>query len=509
MICFSCWLEIVPIAAIASALLTYVYCTRYYGHWTALGVPHTKPAPLLGHFAGPTMGRESGTITVDKLYRRFTGHRYFGVYQLRHPMLVLRDPVLVHAVLATEFSSFHDRMMSRTSFEHDGLFNSLVNLRGDKWKAVRAKLSPTFTVAKLKAMFASLHVCTGQLADKLLLLTSGGQGIVNVTDISSKFTIDTIGRCAFGINCNTLFDSNTEFQRAGQAVFTPTRKSSVLNFMRLVDLGWLVDLFRLRSMPDLVYEFYSNLFQDTLELRKNEKEDRNDFVSILIKLRNDEKKNNSRVELFTDDVLASNAFIFFAAGFETTASAMSYCLYELALNQDIQVELRKQIQHTLNENEGILTYDVIKDMKYLDMVLNETLRMHPPGPGLLRVCTKKFKIPDSDITLDTGMKVLIPTYSLHHDPAYYPNPELFDPLRFTEDNKASRPNGTFLPFGDGPRICIGLRFALMEAKTGLAEIISKFEIFPCKYTKIPIKLNPRSILLTPNEPISLLFKQIV
>jgi len=85
----------------------------------------------------------------------------------------------------------------------------------------------------------------------------------------------------------------------------------------------------------------------------------------------------------------------------------------------------------------------------------ETLRIHPPGPGLLRVCTKKFKIPDSDITLDTGMKILIPTYSLHHDPVYYPNPELFDPLRFTEDNKATRPNGTFLPFGDGPRICIG------------------------------------------------------
>lgn len=85
----------------------------------------------------------------------------------------------------------------------------------------------------------------------------------------------------------------------------------------------------------------------------------------------------------------------------------------------------------------------------------ETLRMHPPAPALLRVCTKKFKIPDTDITLDTGMKVLIPTYSLHHDPVYNPNPELFDPLRFTEANKASRPNGTFLPFGDGPRICIG------------------------------------------------------
>lgn len=76
-------------------------------------------------------------------------------------------------------------------------------------------------------------------------------------------------------------------------------------------------------------------------------------------------------ELFTDDVLASNAFVFFAAGFETTASTMSYCLYELALNLDIQVELREQIkQNMLNTNDGKLTYDVIKDMKYLDMVLN-------------------------------------------------------------------------------------------------------------------------------------------
>ncbi|KAF0768480.1 cytochrome P450 6a2-like [Aphis craccivora] len=182
MICFGCWLEILPVAAaaaIVSVLLAYAYCTRHYGHWAALGVPHTKPTPLLGHFAGPTLGRESGTVTVDTLYRRFVGHRYFGVYQLRHPMLVLRDPVLVHSVLATEFASFHDRVMNRTSFEHDGLFNSLVNLRGDRWKAVRAKLSPTFTVAKLKAMFASLHVCTGQLVDKLLLLTSDGQGIQN------------------------------------------------------------------------------------------------------------------------------------------------------------------------------------------------------------------------------------------------------------------------------------------------------------------------------------------
>lgn len=176
-----CWrtlfTEIFPVLAVVAVTLSYKYCTYHYRHWKTLGVPHTEPSPLLGHFAGPTLGRESGTATVDRLYRRFDGHRYFGVYQLRHPLLVLRDPELVHAVLTKEFGSFHDRLMDRTSFEHDQLFNSLVNLKGDRWKAVRAKLSPTFTVAKLKAMFGDLRACTDQLANKLSLLTADGQSI--------------------------------------------------------------------------------------------------------------------------------------------------------------------------------------------------------------------------------------------------------------------------------------------------------------------------------------------
>lgn len=123
---------------------------------------------------------------------------------------------------------------------------------------------------------------------------------MNVTDICSKFTIDTIGRCAFGLNCNSLFDSDSEFQRAGQEVFKPTIRSSVLGLIRLLDLGQILDWFRIRSLPDFVYEFFLNLFKDTLELRGTEKEDRNDFISILIKLRNEEKLNNSQVgKLYT------------------------------------------------------------------------------------------------------------------------------------------------------------------------------------------------------------------
>lgn len=179
MIC--CWQtflsEVLPAFTVVVGLLIYKYCTYHYKHWKTIGVPHTKPLPLLGHFADPILGRHSMTTTTDSLYRNFKGHRYFGIYQLRHPVLVLRDPELVHTVLTKDFGSFHDRLMNRKSFEHDQLFNSLVNLRGDKWKTVRAKLSPTFTTAKLKAMFSDLQMCSDQLVDKLLQLTSESQGI--------------------------------------------------------------------------------------------------------------------------------------------------------------------------------------------------------------------------------------------------------------------------------------------------------------------------------------------
>jgi len=85
----------------------------------------------------------------------------------------------------------------------------------------------------------------------------------------------------------------------------------------------------------------------------------------------------------------------------------------------------------------------------------ETFRLHPPVPVLNRVCTQKYTIADSNITLNVGDKLIIPIYSLHRDPKYYSDPEIFDPERFTEENVSSRLHGTFLPFGDGPRICIG------------------------------------------------------
>uniref|UniRef100_A0A2H8TW02 Cytochrome P450 6a2 n=1 Tax=Melanaphis sacchari TaxID=742174 RepID=A0A2H8TW02_9HEMI len=495
-------------AALLVASLGYVYLTYHYGKWAALGVSHAAPTPPFGSLSDVAMGRVPLVDVVHSLYQQFDGQRYFGIYEGRKPLLVIRDPQLVYTVMVKDFRSFVDRNANKVSFVHDKLFDHLVNLRGEQWKAIRAKLSPTFSAAKLKSMLSDINVCTARLIDNLNEQITSNSGIVDVSEASAQFTTDTIGRCAFGLDLNTLSDPDSEFRRTGREVLMPRFRSTLLNLIRLLGFGRLLDVFRIRGMPSYIYDFFDNLLETTIEQHKHDENARNDFIALLVKLKDEEKLKENEQKLFTDDILAANAFVFFIAGFETTASTISYCLYELAMNPEIQVKLREKIKQTLDANDGKLSYDTLKDMKYLDMVINETLRLYPSVPVLGRVCTQKYTIADSNISLNVGERLLIPIYSLHHDPKYYSDPNIFDPERFTEENISSRPHGTYLPFGDGPRICIGLRFAMMETKSGLAEILSKFEVSPCKKTQYPIKINPRTILLTPKQSICLSFKKI-
>lgn len=159
---------------------------------------------------------------------------------------------------------------------------------------------------------------------------------------------------------------------------------------------------------------------------------------------------------------------------------MQFTLYELALNQNIQTKVREEIKRVIAKHNGELTYEGMMEMEYLGRVIEgnnyyfiikifestsnnrllifilETLRKYPPGFILSRVCTKDYKVPDSDLVINKGTPIIIPAYGLHMDGRYWPDPDKFDPDRFTEDQKSTRHNYTYLPFGEGPRVCIGM-----------------------------------------------------
>ncbi|GLH01132.1 Cytochrome p450 6k1 [Gryllus bimaculatus] len=144
------------------------------------------------------------------------------------------------------------------------------------------------------------------------------------------------------------------------------------------------------------------------------------------------------------DVLVAQALSFLAAGFDTTSTTMSYALYELAMNEDIQEKLRTQLQETMQKHDGKLTYQALQCVNYLDMIFSETLRKYPVYPFLDRTCTKTYRVPGTDIVLDKGVFAFTSILGIQRDPQYFPEPERFDPERFSDANRGNIPSCCFM-----------------------------------------------------------------
>ena len=183
-------------------------------------------------------------------------------------------------------------------------------------------------------------------------------------------------------------------------------------------------------------------------------------------------------------------------------------MYEFSVNEELQEKARKSVLAAI-EKHGGLSYDAVADMHYLEQCVNETLRKYPVVVNLQRTNITDYKIPNSTVVIPKGQSIIIPVYAIQHDPDIYPDPEKFDPDRFLPEEIAKRHQYSWLPFGEGPRICIGMRFGVVETKLGLAKLLMnyKFAIDSTK-TTVPLKLSPTAFVLTPEEKIYLKMEKI-
>ena len=198
--------------------------------------------------------------------------------------------------------------------------------------------------------------------------------------------------------------------------------------------------------------------------------------------------------------ISFQCILFFVAGFETTATTISNCLYNLAVNPEIQERLAEELDSALDgiEVDSPQYFDIINNqIPYLEATIKETLRMCPPVVRLQRrVGVDNYKL--AGVPLEKGVIIEVSTYAVHHDPDYYPNPERFDPERFMPENKANLVPYTYLPFGQGPRNCIGMRFAYQEIRLCLAKIIRDYRFSKSIHTQIPLKYNAIGVLSAKN-----------
>lgn len=131
----------------------------------------------------------------------------------------------------------------------------------------------------------------------------------------------------------------------------------------------------------------------------------------------------------------------------------------------------------------------------------ESLRKHPPGAIIVREATRDYAAPNHNLSISKGQQIFIPVFGIHHDPAIYEDPEAFKPERFAPEEVQRRVAGAFLPFGDGPRNCVGLRFAYLEMRIALAKLLQQFEFSMCERTIQPMRYAPRKIVLSSPEGI--------
>ncbi|KAJ8973963.1 hypothetical protein NQ317_001369 [Molorchus minor] len=172
---------------------------------------------------------------------------------------------------------------------------------------------------------------------------------------------------------------------------------------------------------------------------------------------------------------------------------MTFALYQMALHSEVQDRAREELKTVLGKYNGEMTYDSLNELKYMKQIIDEALRMYPPLPMVTRTCVERYKLPGEDIVLDAGTRVIIPIAGLHFDEDYFKDPNTFDPERFNEENKKNIPQYSYLPFGEGPRICIGERFGIMQTKVGLACILKNFKVSLSEKTIHPIRLQKRGL----------------
>lgn len=196
--------------------------------------------------------------------------------------------------------------------------------------------------------------------------------------------------------------------------------------------------------------------------------------------------------------------LFLLAGFNAVGHGVSMLVLELVNNPDIQQRLYEEIEAVLiSMDRKTISYEAMQQMKYLDMVVSELLRRWSLGAVQDRYVNKPYIIENSDgnkVQLNVGDGLWIPNYAIHLDPLYFPDPERFDPDRFSDENKDNIVPGTYMPFGTGPRNCIGSRFALMEIKAFFVYLLQSFELVKCAKTMDPIILmNGMTMMIQPKD----------
>ncbi|KAK5646377.1 hypothetical protein RI129_004841 [Pyrocoelia pectoralis] len=476
-----------------------------YTYWKRRNVTYLPPKFPFGNYENTFTRKYSFGEWAKIFYDEFKnrGVKQAGLYIFVIPVLLLIEPQYIKNVLQNDFGYFVNRG-TYTNEKHDPLSANMFHIGGQKWRDLRTKLTPTFTSGKMKMMFNTVLQCTIPVQEIMAKHCLDNKPIL-IKEVIARFNTDVIGSCAFGLDCNSFKSEDSAFRYHGRNIFDTTGMWYRFRRGLITICPTVARALTISMLPKESRRFFLNVVKDTVKYRAENNIQRNDMLQILIELQKS-NRNNGKLPL-TIEEMAAQAFVFFTAGFETSSSVMSFCLYKLAENMAIQDKVREEIDSILRKYDGKINYDSIIDMKYMDQVINETMRLYPSLTTLTRECVKNYSVPDTNVVIEKNTLVVIPVLGLHKDPTYFKDPEKFDPERFSAENIHKIKPFTYLPFGEGPRMCIGMRFGMMQMKVVLTCLLRDYSFSVNSRTKTPV-LDKYAFVSSSQDPIWLDVKNI-
>lgn len=373
---------------------------------------------------------------------------FFGPW----PAYLINHPDDVHQVLVKQVSKFNKSVIYKQTLA-EYLGNGLLISDGDYWKRQRRLAQPAFHTQRIAAYAETMS----DYSARMLATWQPGQ-TRNVADDMMKLTLYIVAK--------TLFDADVSGQSDRVAEALEVLLHSVIEqsqiIIRLPD--WIPTPARARKKWSI--EALHRFTMDIIRERRASGEDKGDLLSMFLLAQDEDGGGMSDVQV------RDEALTIFLAGHETTANALTWTLYLLSQHPEVEARLHEEVDRVLAGRQPGLAD--VPQLAYTEQVLKESMRLYPPAWSFARQPLENVEL--GGYTIPARSTVVISSYVIHRDPRFFPDPERFDPERFAPHNEEQIHKYAYLPFGGGPRICIGNNFAMMEAKLILASIAQRYRL---------------------------------
>lgn len=503
----------VTLSVVLLALLIW-YSTSAFSRLEKLGIRHPKPSPFVGNLMFFRQGFWESQLELRKRFGPLCGY-YLG----RRMYVVISEPSMIKQVLVENFSNFSNRMAS--GLEPKPVADSILFLRDRRWKEVKGALISAFHPEKLNEMTPLItQVCEHLLVHLKRCAASGDA--VDIQRSYCCYTTDLVASVAFGIQVDSQNAPEDPFVQHCRRFFAFCVPRPLLALI-LSFPSIMVPLARIlpNKNRDELNGFFNKLIRNVIALRDQQaaEERRKDFLQMVLDARH--SMSSVGMESFdmvtealsytkctaepaqrshptsvskplTVDEIVGQAFLFLIAGHEIITNTLSFITYLLAIHPDCQERLLKEVDLFMEKHPAPEYYSLREELPYLDMVIAETLRMYPPAFRFTREAAQDCEMLGWRIPAGTVLEIAVG--ALHHDPEHWPYPETFDPERFTAEARLQQKPFTYLPFGAGPRSCLGVRLGLLVVKLTLLQVLHKFRFEASHETQVPLQLESKSAL---------------